>query len=80
MNRMRPHEEGEPLARAIVFSCGFYFHPFALGVLTVAEKAREKFGRPGAAGQSPLRNVKAACLAQLGDRSGDVPPPGATLP
>jgi short subunit dehydrogenase-like uncharacterized protein len=42
----------------IVFSCGFDSIPFDLGVLTLEEKAREKFGRPARRVKARLRNVK----------------------
>ncbi len=40
------HEEAKRTGARIVFSCGFDSIPFDLGVLTLQEKAREKFGRP----------------------------------
>jgi short subunit dehydrogenase-like uncharacterized protein len=40
------HEEAKRTGARIVFSCGFGSIPFDLGVLTLQEKAREKFGRP----------------------------------
>ena len=39
------HEEAQRTGARIVFSCGFDSIPFDLGVLTLQEKAREKFGR-----------------------------------
>jgi short subunit dehydrogenase-like uncharacterized protein len=40
------HEEAKRTGARIVFSCGFDSIPFDLGVFTLQEKAREKFGRP----------------------------------
>src|ERR1700730_15093809 len=40
------HEEAKRTGARIVFSCGFDSIPFDLGVLTLQEKAREKFGSP----------------------------------
>jgi short subunit dehydrogenase-like uncharacterized protein len=48
------HEEAKRTGARIVFSCGFDSIPFDLGVLTLQEKAREKFGRPA-------RGSKPAC-------------------
>src|SRR6476660_2019070 len=40
------HDEAKRTGARIVFSCGFDSIPFDLGVLTLQEKAREKFGHP----------------------------------
>jgi short subunit dehydrogenase-like uncharacterized protein len=73
------HEEAKRTGARIVFSCGFDSIPFDLGVLTLQEKAREKFGR--AARRVKLACVKVACLAAprraLRRRW---PPPRATRP
>src|SRR4030081_3145199 len=52
------HEEAKRTGARIVFSCGFDSIPFDLGVLTVPEKAREKFGRPARRVKARLRKVK----------------------
>src|SRR5258705_6089818 len=52
------HEEAKRTGARIVFSCGFDSIPFDLGVLTLQEKAREKFGRPARRVKGRLRNVK----------------------
>src|SRR5258705_3121303 len=52
------HEEAKRTGARIVFSCGFDSIPFDLGVLTLQEKAREKFGRPARRVKARLRNVK----------------------
>src|SRR5438477_1658276 len=52
------HEEAKRTGARIVFSCGFDSIPFDLGVLTLQEKAREKFGRPARRVQARLRKVK----------------------
>src|SRR5258705_4276900 len=52
------HEEAKRTGARIVFSCGFDSIPFDLGVLTLQEKAREKFGRPARRGQVRPRNAK----------------------
>ena len=49
------HEEAKRTGARIVFSCGFYSIPFDLGVLTLQEKAREKFGRPARRVKARLR-------------------------
>src|SRR5260370_38668274 len=40
------HEEAKRTGARIVFSCGFDSIPFGLGVPTLQEKRRAKFGRP----------------------------------
>ena len=40
------HEEAKSSGARIVFSCGFDSIPFDLGVLTLQEAAKSKFGRP----------------------------------
>ena len=40
------HEEAQRTGARIVFSCGFDSIPFDLGVLTLQEAAKAKFGRP----------------------------------
>jgi short subunit dehydrogenase-like uncharacterized protein len=57
------HEEAKRTGARIVFSCGFDSIPFDLGVLTLQEKAREKFGRPA-------RRVKARLRKMRGGMSG----------
>jgi short subunit dehydrogenase-like uncharacterized protein len=52
------HEEAKRTGARIVFSCGFDSIPFDLGVLTLQEKAREKFGRPARRVKARLRKVK----------------------
>src|SRR5258705_12962966 len=52
------HEEAKRTGARIVFSCGFDSIPFDLGVLTLQEKAREKFGRPARRVKTRLRNGK----------------------
>ncbi|NOJ50568.1 saccharopine dehydrogenase family protein [Bradyrhizobium archetypum] len=52
------HEEAKRTGARIVFSCGFDSIPFDLGVLTLQEKAREKFGRPAQRVKARLRKVK----------------------
>jgi short subunit dehydrogenase-like uncharacterized protein len=52
------HEESKRTSTRIVFSCGFDSIPFDLGVLTLQEKAREKFGRPARRVKARLRKVK----------------------
>src|SRR5260221_13041539 len=52
------HEEAKRTGARIVFSCGFDSIPFDLGVLTLQEKAREKFGRPARRGKARLRKGK----------------------
>jgi len=52
------HEEARRTGARIVFSCGFDSIPFDLGVLTLQEKAREKFGRPARRVKARLRKVK----------------------
>ena len=52
------HEEAKRTGARIVFSCGFDSIPFDLGVLTLQEKAREKFGRPARRVKASLRKVK----------------------
>src|SRR5258705_4565735 len=52
------HEEAKRTGARIVFSCGFDSIPFDLGVLTLQEKAREKFGRPARRVKTRLRKVK----------------------
>src|SRR5260221_8495279 len=66
------HEEAKRTGARIVFSCGFDSIPFDLGVLTLQEKAREKFGRPA-------RRVKARFPKGEGGMSGGpaARPPGA---
>src|ERR1044071_7126841 len=52
------HEEAKRTGARIVFSCGFDSIPFDLGVLTLQEKAREKFGRPARRGKARLRKMR----------------------
>ena len=52
------HEEAKRTGARIVFSCGFDSIPFDLGVLTLQEKAREKFGRPARRVKARLRKIK----------------------
>ena len=52
------HDEAKRTGARIVFSCGFDSIPFDLGVLTLQEKAREKFGRPARRVKARLRKVK----------------------
>jgi short subunit dehydrogenase-like uncharacterized protein len=52
------HEEAKRTGARIVFSCGFDSIPFDLGVLTLQEKAREKFGRTARRVKARLRKVK----------------------
>jgi short subunit dehydrogenase-like uncharacterized protein len=52
------HEEAKRTGARIVFSCGFDSIPFDLGVLTLQEKAREKFGRPARRVKARLRKVQ----------------------
>ena len=52
------HEEAKRTGARIVFSCGFDSIPFDLGVLTLQEKAREKFGRPARRVKARLRKVR----------------------
>jgi short subunit dehydrogenase-like uncharacterized protein len=52
------HEDAKRTGARIVFSCGFDSIPFDLGVLTLQEKAREKFGRPARRVKARLRKVK----------------------
>jgi short subunit dehydrogenase-like uncharacterized protein len=52
------HQEAKRTGARIVFSCGFDSIPFDLGVLTLQEKAREKFGRPARRVKARLRKVK----------------------
>jgi len=52
------HEEAKRTGARIVFSCGFDSIPFDLGVLTLQEKAREKYGRPARRVKARLRKVK----------------------
>jgi short subunit dehydrogenase-like uncharacterized protein len=52
------HEEAKRTGARIVFSCGFDSIPFDLGVLTLQEKAREKFGHPARRVKARLRKVK----------------------
>jgi short subunit dehydrogenase-like uncharacterized protein len=52
------HEEARRTGARIVFSCGFDSIPFDIGVLTLQEKAREKFGRPARRVKARLRKVK----------------------
>jgi short subunit dehydrogenase-like uncharacterized protein len=66
-------EEAKRSGACIVFSCGFDSVPFDLGVFTVQEKAREKFGRPA-------RRVKARLRKMRGGMSGGTAASaGATL-
>ena len=51
-------EEAKRTGARIVFSCGFDSIPFDLGVLTLQEKAREKFGRPARRVKARLRKMK----------------------
>jgi short subunit dehydrogenase-like uncharacterized protein len=51
-------EEAKQTGARIVFSCGFDSIPFDLGVLTLQEKAREKFGRPARRVRARLRKMK----------------------
>src|SRR5258705_4734453 len=67
------HEEAKRTGARIVFSCGFDSIPFDLGVLTLQEKAREKFGRPARRVKARLRNVKG------GMSGGTAASAGATL-
>src|SRR5258708_27785081 len=52
------HEDAKASGARIVFSCGFDSIPFDLGVPTLQEKAREKFGRPARRVKARLRKVK----------------------
>lgn len=52
------HDVAKRTGARIVFSCGFDSIPFDLGVLTLQEKAREKFGRPARRVKARLRKVK----------------------
>src|SRR5260221_9058286 len=52
------HKEAKRTGPRIAFPCGFDSIPFDLGVLTLQEKAREKFGRPARRVKARLRNVK----------------------
>src|ERR1700737_1840484 len=52
------HEEAKRTGARIVFSCGFDSIPFDLGVLTLQEKAREKFGHPARRVKARLRKVE----------------------
>src|SRR3954470_1428722 len=52
------HETAKRTGARIVFSCGFDSIPFDLGVLTLQEKPREKFGRPARRVKARLRKVK----------------------
>jgi short subunit dehydrogenase-like uncharacterized protein len=52
------HDEAKRTGARIVFSCGFDSIPFDLGVLTLQEKAREKFGHPARRVKARLRKVK----------------------
>src|SRR6201993_2069873 len=47
------HQETKRTRARIRFSCGFDSIPFDLGVLTLQEKAREKFGGPARRGKTP---------------------------
>src|SRR6516225_7749838 len=67
------HEEAKRTGARIVFSCGFDSIPFDLGVLTLQEKAREKFGGPARRVKARLRNVKG------GMSGGTAASAGATL-
>src|SRR5262249_8867216 len=67
------HEEAKRTGARIVFSCGFDSIPFDLGVLTLQEKAREKFGRPARRVKARLRGVKG------GMSGGTAASAGATL-
>src|SRR5260370_2075120 len=67
-------EEAKRTGARIVFSCGFDSIPFDLGVLTLQEKAREKFGRPARRVKARLRNV------QGGMSGGTGASPQAALP
>src|SRR2546429_837962 len=60
------HEEAKRTGARIVFSCGFDSIPFDLGVFTLQEKAREKFGRPA-------RRVKTRLRKGKGGMSGGTP-------
>src|SRR5215831_3950869 len=66
------HEEAKQTGARIVFSCGFDSIPFDLGVLTLQEKAREKFGRPARRVKARLRKVKGGMSGGTGERSSDV--------
>jgi len=52
------HQEAKRSGARIVFSCGFDSIPFDLGVLTLQEKAREKFGRPARRVKARLRKLR----------------------
>lgn len=52
------HEEAKRTGARMVFSCGFDSVPFDLGVLTLQEQAREKFGHPARRVRARLRKVK----------------------
>ena len=67
------HEEAKRTGARIVFSCGFDSIPFDVGVLTLQEKAREKFGRPARRVKARLRGVKG------GMSGGTAASAGATL-
>jgi short subunit dehydrogenase-like uncharacterized protein len=66
-------EEAKRTGARIVFSCGFDSIPFDLGVLTLQEKAREKFGRPAPRVKARLRKMKG------GMSGGTAASAGATL-
>src|SRR5258705_3166086 len=71
------HEEAKRTGARIVFSCGFDSIPFDLGVLTLQEKAREKFGRPARRVKARLRNTKGgmSCGTAASPHATLVPPP-----
>ena len=52
------HDEAARSGARIVFSCGFDSIPFDLGVLTLQEAARQKFGRPAPRVKGRVRAMK----------------------
>lgn len=52
------HQEAKRTGARIVFSCGFDSIPFDLGVLTLQEAARRKFGRPAPRVKGRVRRMK----------------------
>jgi short subunit dehydrogenase-like uncharacterized protein len=52
------HEEAKRTGARIVFSCGFDSIPFDLGVLTLQEAARERFGAPAPRVKGRVRKMQ----------------------
>jgi short subunit dehydrogenase-like uncharacterized protein len=61
------HEEAKRTGARIVFSCGFDSIPFDLGVLTLQETARQKYGRPARRVSGTAASAQATLAAAVRD-------------